>query len=84
MGKGGKMFHIGQFVSCGNKGVCTVEKITTLDIAGVDKEKMYYILKPYYMPAVDEHLHFLLYLPRNLNFLKVTQEQCSLLGKLPP
>jgi len=42
------MFKIGQYVSCGNKGVCTVENITTLDISGVDKEKMYYILKPYY------------------------------------
>lgn len=48
-GKDGKMFRIGQYVSCGNKGVCTVEKITTLDISGVDKEKMYYILKPCYM-----------------------------------
>ena len=45
------MFKIGQYVSCGNKGVCTVENITTLDISGVDKEKMYYILKPYYMAA---------------------------------
>lgn len=45
------MFSIGQYVSCGNKGVCTVEKITTLDISGVDKEKMYYILKPCYMAA---------------------------------
>jgi len=50
-GKDGRMFSIGQYVSCGNKGVCTVENITTLDISGVDKEKMYYILKPCYMAA---------------------------------
>ncbi len=45
------MFSIGQYVSCGNKGVCTIENVTTLDISGVDKEKMYYILKPCYVSA---------------------------------
>lgn len=34
---------------CGNKGVCQVEDITTLNISGVDKEREYYILKPVYM-----------------------------------
>lgn len=34
---------------CGNKGVCVVEQITTLDISGVDKEREYYILKPLYL-----------------------------------
>ncbi len=43
------MFKVGDYVICGNKGVCTVENITTLDIAGVDKEREYYILKPFYM-----------------------------------
>lgn len=42
------MFEVGEYVVCGNKGVCVVEKITTLDIAGVDKEREYYILKPKY------------------------------------
>lgn len=42
------MFKVGEYVVCGNKGVCVVEKITTLDIAGVDKEREYYILKPKY------------------------------------
>ena len=50
-GKGGKMFYKGQYVSCSNKGVCTVEEMTTLNISGVDKEKKYYILKPCYMAA---------------------------------
>ncbi len=45
------MFSIGQDVICGNKGVCTVEDITTLDISGVDKAKKYYILKPRYVTA---------------------------------
>ena len=43
------MFKVGDYVICGNKGVCTVENITTLDIAGVDKKREYYILKPLYM-----------------------------------
>lgn len=45
------MFDIGQYVVCGNKGVCTVEDITTLDISGIDKAKKYYILKPKYVAA---------------------------------
>lgn len=40
------MFTVGEYVVCGNKGVCTVENITTLDITGVDKTREYYILKP--------------------------------------
>lgn len=43
------MFKVGEYVVCGSKGVCVVEKITTLDIAGVDKERKYYILKPKYL-----------------------------------
>ncbi len=43
------MFEIGEYVICGNKGVCIVEDIATLDISGVDKERKYYILKPKYV-----------------------------------
>ncbi len=43
------MFEKGEYVVSGNKGVCVVEDITTLDISGVDKERKYYILKPVYM-----------------------------------
>ena len=42
------MFEIGEHVVCGNKGVCIVENITSLDISGVDKNRKYYILKPKY------------------------------------
>ena len=38
------MFQKGERVVCGSKGVCVVEEITTLDIAGVDKKREYYIL----------------------------------------
>ena len=43
------MFKIGEYVVCGNKGVCIVEDVAKLDISGVDKEREYYILKPLYM-----------------------------------
>lgn len=43
------MFEKGEYVVCGNKGVCTVEDVTTLDISGVDKKREYYILKPIYL-----------------------------------
>ncbi|MCM1569023.1 MAG: CarD family transcriptional regulator [Roseburia sp.] len=43
------MFSKGEYVVCGNKGVCVVEDITTLNISGVDKDREYYILKPVYM-----------------------------------
>lgn len=45
------MFNKGEYVVCGNKGVCTVEDVTTLNISGVDKAKLYYILKPQYITA---------------------------------
>ena len=45
------MFQKGERVVCGSKGVCVVEEITTLDIAGVDKKREYYILKPLYLSS---------------------------------
>ena len=45
------MFQKGENVVCGNKGVCRVEDITTLNISGVDKKREYYILIPLYMTA---------------------------------
>jgi len=40
------MFKVGDYVACGNKGVCRVSEVTTLDISGVDRNEEYYILKP--------------------------------------
>lgn len=45
------MFGVGEYVICGNKGVCVVESITTLNLTGVDREREYYILKPLYVPG---------------------------------
>uniref|UniRef100_UPI0040565D1B CarD family transcriptional regulator n=1 Tax=Acetatifactor sp. TaxID=1872090 RepID=UPI0040565D1B len=45
------MFRKGEYVVVGNKGVCAIDDITTLNISGVDKEREYYILKPVYVPG---------------------------------
>ncbi len=50
------MFGIGDYVICGNKGVCEVENITTLNISGVDRGREDYILKPLYMSGSTVYL----------------------------
>ncbi len=40
------MFQKGDYVICGNNGICSVQDITTLNISGVDKKRQYYLLKP--------------------------------------
>lgn len=45
------VFGKGEFVVVGNKGVCKIEDVTTLNISGVDREREYYILKPVYVPG---------------------------------
>lgn len=42
------MYQIGEFVVYGNNGVCRVEKIGPIAMAGVDKERQYYTLSPVY------------------------------------
>lgn len=43
------MFASGDYVVCGNNGVCVIQDITTLNITGVDKHREYYLLKPVYL-----------------------------------
>ena len=43
------MFKNGDYVVCGNNGICKVEDITTLSISGVDKNRQYYLLKPVFL-----------------------------------
>lgn len=45
------MFGIGDFVACGNNGICTVADITVLNISGIDNKRKYYLLKPVYQPT---------------------------------
>ncbi|MCD8361431.1 MAG: CarD family transcriptional regulator [Lachnospiraceae bacterium] len=40
------MFEKGEYIVYGQSGVCQVEDITHLDISGVDKKKLYYVLVP--------------------------------------
>jgi CarD family transcriptional regulator len=40
------MFEIGEYVVYGNKGVCVVKDITTVDLPGAAEAKEYYILQP--------------------------------------
>ncbi|WP_243095428.1 CarD family transcriptional regulator [Lachnotalea sp. AF33-28] len=42
------MFQKGDFVVYGTVGVCRVEDITTLDMEGVSRDKLYYMLHPWY------------------------------------
>lgn len=42
------MFEIGDYIVCGNNGICTVENISTIDVSGVDPDRLYYILQPVY------------------------------------
>lgn len=43
------MFKVGDYVVCGNNGICSVQDITTLNITGIDKNRKYYLLKPVFL-----------------------------------
>ncbi|MDO5291325.1 MAG: CarD family transcriptional regulator [bacterium] len=43
------MFKIGEYIIYGNAGVCRVKDITTMDVTGVEKNKLYYELSPVYI-----------------------------------
>lgn len=42
------MFEIGEYVVYGMNGVCRVEEIGTMDLGGIDSDKLYYTLLPIY------------------------------------
>ncbi len=42
------MFEVGDYIVCGNNGICTVQNISTIDIPDVDPDRLYYILQPVY------------------------------------
>lgn len=42
------MFLVGDYIICGKNGVCIVEKIGPMDMAGVSSDKLYYTLAPVY------------------------------------
>ncbi|MDR0880812.1 MAG: CarD family transcriptional regulator [Clostridioides sp.] len=45
------MYKVGDHVIYGGVGVCLVSDITTCDIAGIDKDDLYYVLKPVYQDS---------------------------------
>lgn len=75
------MFAIGQYVVCGNKGVCAVEDITTLDISGVDKKRKYYILKPIYQTGST--LYVPVDSPGEMRCVMNREEAEKLVGAIP-
>jgi Transcriptional regulators, similar to M. xanthus CarD len=42
------MYSVGELIVHSGAGVCRVEEITTLDLPGVNKDRLYYILAPLY------------------------------------
>lgn len=42
------MFEVGDYIVCGNNGICAVQNISTIDIPDVDPDRLYYILQPVY------------------------------------
>ncbi len=55
------MFKKGDYVVCGNNGICKVTDVTALNMASAPKDRLYYVLKPVYADAstvyipVDNH-----------------------------
>lgn len=43
-----EMFNKGDFIVYGTTGVCEVMDITTINMSDVPKDKLYYVLRPYY------------------------------------
>lgn len=41
------MFEKGEYIIYGNTGLCIVEDITTMNMTGISKDKLYYVLNPY-------------------------------------
>jgi len=46
------MFQIGDKMVYGSTGVCIVQDITTVNLSGVDKNRLYYVLKPLYQDGI--------------------------------
>ena len=45
------MFTKGEYIIYGNKGVCQVKDITTVNMEGVPADRLYYLLEPKYSPG---------------------------------
>lgn len=45
------MFEKGEYIIYGRNGICKIEDITHLNITGVDRKKLYYVLVPVNSPS---------------------------------
>lgn len=43
---GESVFHVGDYIVYGSNGICKIEEITHPEIAGIDADKLYYVLVP--------------------------------------
>ena len=76
------MFKKGDYVVCGNNGICVVENVTTLNMMNIPKDSLYYILKPVYSESST------VYIPVNnhkapLRAALTAEETHSLIAKIP-
>lgn len=76
------MFKKGDYVICGSNGICKVTDITTLNMEGTTKDRLYYIFKPVYSESgtiyipVDNHKIL-------LRAALSEQEAHELIGRIP-
>lgn len=42
------MFKKGDYIVYGSTGICVIEDITTMDLPGISKERLYYVMLPYH------------------------------------
>ena len=47
------MYSIGEKIMYGGTGVCTVQEITSVKQSGLDRPRLYYVLKPLYHKAME-------------------------------
>jgi len=76
------MFKIGEYINYGHCGICKIEDITHLNIAGADKKRLYYVLNPInikgnriYFPVDKENV--------SARRLISKQEACQFLDEIP-
>lgn len=41
------MFEKGDYIVYGSTGICVIDDITTMDMPGISKERLYYVMSPY-------------------------------------
>ncbi len=75
------MFEVGDKVVYENDGICTIEKIGSLDISSVNKERIYYTLIPVYNKG--SKIFIPVDAPKNLRLAMSKKEVMALLEELP-